>query len=562
MHWVSFYSYKGGVGRTTGLANVAYSLVKEGRTVVMIDFDFEAPGLHFWCGEFGAQGPLPEASLYELFVDISNKRSETPDEKSIQKKVTNTVQEALMPIDVADCKGHLFLLPCHGYKDTPDPRLSDIIDWKELNSSSRGTWLLSALKNAVQEEMKKKLGSLKKDVNTEGQLDVSQLQYALMDMRTGRTLSSIVLSNELSDAVVVFSSLHEQSIEGVCAFLEAPETKTTTKLKDKVIPVISPQVAQPDVAVERGQLLAAIARLTYASQGGIARGLDKEIYIEKIIESVKNYPDHVVTVPFERKLALQETLIVKQPEGYLAATSYQKLAYQVLLEKIKETYTAELRKEVKKIEEVADVLSDIKTREEYVTQIFERMKIDSTKLLTDKLILFGGISTALCNETAAASYVDWLKQNQKVRLYFCYEASDSARSRAKTLSTAALTGTETLSSIPMVRMDQKTKQIQSLEDYILKKLQADNLESCMERVYFIELLKPLTQYIMFADDDMYVTPLIHKRSSDSFSFRLKQGENSLKNDLFEFIAFHLKEAVETPSKNQLLQEVQKELTAK
>jgi MinD-like ATPase involved in chromosome partitioning or flagellar assembly len=42
---VSFYSFKGGVGRTTTLGIVARQLARSGRHVVVIDLDLEAPGL-------------------------------------------------------------------------------------------------------------------------------------------------------------------------------------------------------------------------------------------------------------------------------------------------------------------------------------------------------------------------------------------------------------------------------------------------------------------------------------------------------------------------------------
>ena len=47
MFTVTFYSYKGGVGRTLALANVAYTLATEGgkQRVVVVDFDLEAPGI-------------------------------------------------------------------------------------------------------------------------------------------------------------------------------------------------------------------------------------------------------------------------------------------------------------------------------------------------------------------------------------------------------------------------------------------------------------------------------------------------------------------------------------
>src|SRR5258708_3626809 len=41
----TFYSFKGGVGRTTALANIAEILYSRGIKVLMVDFDLEAPGL-------------------------------------------------------------------------------------------------------------------------------------------------------------------------------------------------------------------------------------------------------------------------------------------------------------------------------------------------------------------------------------------------------------------------------------------------------------------------------------------------------------------------------------
>jgi Mrp family chromosome partitioning ATPase len=41
----TFYSFKGGVGRSMALANVAELFYKRGLRVLMVDFDLEAPGL-------------------------------------------------------------------------------------------------------------------------------------------------------------------------------------------------------------------------------------------------------------------------------------------------------------------------------------------------------------------------------------------------------------------------------------------------------------------------------------------------------------------------------------
>jgi MinD-like ATPase involved in chromosome partitioning or flagellar assembly len=43
---VTFYSYKGGTGRSMALANVAWILASNGKRVLTVDWDLEAPGLH------------------------------------------------------------------------------------------------------------------------------------------------------------------------------------------------------------------------------------------------------------------------------------------------------------------------------------------------------------------------------------------------------------------------------------------------------------------------------------------------------------------------------------
>jgi len=42
---VTFYSFKGGVGRTTALISCAWQLAEKGKSVVVVDLDLEAPGL-------------------------------------------------------------------------------------------------------------------------------------------------------------------------------------------------------------------------------------------------------------------------------------------------------------------------------------------------------------------------------------------------------------------------------------------------------------------------------------------------------------------------------------
>jgi hypothetical protein len=74
---VTFYSYKGGVGRTMALANVATLLAQRGQRVLVVDFDLEAPGLHRYFltdttpfGERRYQPRHKQAGVMEFFMEL------------------------------------------------------------------------------------------------------------------------------------------------------------------------------------------------------------------------------------------------------------------------------------------------------------------------------------------------------------------------------------------------------------------------------------------------------------------------------------------------------------
>src|SRR5450432_72711 len=69
---ITFYSYKGGVGRSLTLSDVAWILASNGHRVLAIDWDLEAPGLHRYFRPFladpaGASTP----GLIDLLLDRS-----------------------------------------------------------------------------------------------------------------------------------------------------------------------------------------------------------------------------------------------------------------------------------------------------------------------------------------------------------------------------------------------------------------------------------------------------------------------------------------------------------
>ncbi|WP_154814247.1 tyrosine-protein kinase family protein [Actinophytocola xinjiangensis] len=61
---ITFYSYKGGVGRSFTLANVAVLLARWGYRVLAIDWDLEAPGLHYYFA--GVMPTEPKGGVVDL----------------------------------------------------------------------------------------------------------------------------------------------------------------------------------------------------------------------------------------------------------------------------------------------------------------------------------------------------------------------------------------------------------------------------------------------------------------------------------------------------------------
>lgn len=55
---ITFYSYKGGTGRTMALANTAWILASSGKSVLVVDWDLDAPGLDRFLHPFLSESQL------------------------------------------------------------------------------------------------------------------------------------------------------------------------------------------------------------------------------------------------------------------------------------------------------------------------------------------------------------------------------------------------------------------------------------------------------------------------------------------------------------------------
>lgn len=111
---VTFYSFKGGVGRSTALVFVGSLLTARGQKVVMLDFDLDAPGLSFMSSSEEFK-PAPYGVLDYLY-----QRCLVPNEKLLL-----SIEECVRRIPLPT-PGELYLVPAGDYTQAYVYRLDDL----------------------------------------------------------------------------------------------------------------------------------------------------------------------------------------------------------------------------------------------------------------------------------------------------------------------------------------------------------------------------------------------------------------------------------------------------
>jgi len=178
MYIVTFYSFKGGVGRTMALANVAVELAQGGKKVLVVDFDLEAPGVESY-GLTCTDNSVPGV------VDYVHQYMESGQAPDVRDFVFETELDDLPPIHVMRCG-----------KPGPDYALRlQEIDWQKLYREEDGFLLFEDLKAQWNEFFRP--------------------DYVLIDSRTGHTDVAGICTRQLPDAVVLLFIPNSQNLAGL-----------------------------------------------------------------------------------------------------------------------------------------------------------------------------------------------------------------------------------------------------------------------------------------------------------------------------------------------------------
>jgi cellulose biosynthesis protein BcsQ len=175
---VTFYSYKGGVGRSFAVANIAVILAQWGSRVLVVDWDIEAPGLNHYFAPFTAQMP---AGVLDFLSDCMR------DQVHLWNRYTTEVK-------IPDLNGTLHIMPAAAGNGNDYAGLLQSLNWDVLYSEHS-------------------LGARLEDQRA-GWLE--HFDLVLVDSRTGVTDFSGLTTVQLPDTLAFMFTANGQSLYG-CA---------------------------------------------------------------------------------------------------------------------------------------------------------------------------------------------------------------------------------------------------------------------------------------------------------------------------------------------------------
>jgi MinD-like ATPase involved in chromosome partitioning or flagellar assembly/tetratricopeptide (TPR) repeat protein len=309
---VTFYSFKGGTGRTMALANVAWILAANGMRVLIADWDLESPGLHRFFQPFmepavsGQPGIVDFIRKYEWKIDdailrgILDVTDEKP-ERVVREAIAQIIDEYVgdvsgLAIPVSwrfPDDGVIHLLPPGRQEDGVYKNALSALDWDTLYEKLYGGEFLDALRAYLK----------------------STYDYVLLDSRTGLSDIADICTLHLPDMVVDCFTLSTQGIEGAAEI--AKQIQGFTRRNIAILPV--------PMRIDHSREDKVAAGMEFAARqfAGLPAGMSAE-------ERSRYWAD--VEVPYRAGYAYEETLAAFGDQPGTAdslLSSYERIAARI-----------------------------------------------------------------------------------------------------------------------------------------------------------------------------------------------------------------------------------------
>jgi MinD-like ATPase involved in chromosome partitioning or flagellar assembly len=272
MFVVTFYSFRGGVGRTMALVNIGAYLASLGRRVLLVDFDLESPGLP----KYDLSRPKNIDGGIVEFVSTFLKTGEVPD-----------VNDYVYPSDTfPGTGGRLWIMPAGKEDDSYQQRLSEI-NWAELYEKRDGYVLMEDLRA----QWDKQLGA----------------EYVLIDSRTGYTDIAGICTRQLPDEICMMFMPNRQNLDGLVSI--AKKVRDQSTVPDLRHPKLLFAAANiPDLDDEDGALTT------------IMQEFKERLAYDRLVATVKHYGSMAL---------LNQTIFSIKRSNTALAKSYQSFANRI-----------------------------------------------------------------------------------------------------------------------------------------------------------------------------------------------------------------------------------------
>lgn len=201
---ITFYSYKGGAGRSMALANVAWILASNGKRVLVIDWDLEAPGLHRYLHPFLNDKELTSSEGLIDFVVQYADRAVTKSKgtkRNWYEPYANILRYASSLNYPFPNKGTIDFVPAGRQGPDYATRVNSF-NWQHFYERLDGGIFFEAAKESM-----------------------AHYDYVLIDSRTGVSDTSGICTVQMPHVLVVCFTLNIQSIEGAAAVAESADAQ-------------------------------------------------------------------------------------------------------------------------------------------------------------------------------------------------------------------------------------------------------------------------------------------------------------------------------------------------
>ncbi|HOU14417.1 MAG TPA: hypothetical protein PKZ84_15020 [Anaerolineae bacterium] len=210
----TFYSYKGGVGRTMALANIAEYWYGRGANILMIDWDLESPGLETYFPHISQQAK-ETPGLIDMLLSYKERISFPPSTQDENQGLPfGNLSDYLIDVyKPSDGSGGALRLLSAGKRDGGHfVEYADRVkkfDWVDFYQNWLGEEYIEWLRREIE----------------------NYAPITLIDSRNGVTEMSGVCTYQLADVVVAFVSSNLQSIEGTIKVVERLKSERLESLR-------------------------------------------------------------------------------------------------------------------------------------------------------------------------------------------------------------------------------------------------------------------------------------------------------------------------------------------